>query len=474
MSEIREQGKKLLKNTVVIGVGQVSSKFLSIILLPLYTSVLQPDEYGLIDLIITYASLVQPILYFQIDQAVFRFLIEYRSDEKNKQTVVYSAINIFFRQSVLLTILCTLAILVLRIEKAWLLCIYAILSMFQTILMQISRGLGKNIIYSISSIIYSTSVFALLFYFVKFDHLSINKYFLINYIGFFLSILYLIHGSKILSSFKKEYYKSQATKKLIKYSLPLIPNALSWWVINVSDRTIIKILLGDGANGIYSIANKFPNILSSLLSIFVLSWTESAAENIQKNNKDKYFAKVLYGSYKVIMAIGLVILSLMPFIFGILVKNDSYHDAYWQIPILIMSVIFNTFVSILGSVYVALKKTKEIAKTSIYCAIINIITNLIFINMIGLTAASISTLIAFFSMTLYRLIDIKKYIAIKINLSSIFVPLLLSVLIIINYYLNSKMTIFINLIISLVFLYVILKQYLKIFFKKVFLRYIKK
>ena len=466
MSELRDQEKKLLKNTIIIGIGQISARFLSIILLPLYTSVLHPDEYGLIDLIITYASLVQPILYFQIDQAVFRFLIEYRDDEKNKQAVVCSTINIFLRQSVLLAVLCMLAILVLRIEKAWLLGIYALLSMLQTILLQITRGLGKNNIYSISSIVYSLSVFALSFYFVNFNHLSINRYFLINYIGFFLSSLYLIFRLKVLQSFKKEHLKLQATKKLIKYSLPLVPNALSWWIINVSDRTIIKILLGDGVNGIYSIANKFPNILSSLLSIFVLSWTESAAENIQKENKDKYFTRVLYESYRVIMAIGLIILSIMPLLFDILVRNDSYRDAYWQIPILVMSVIFNTFVSILGSVYVALKKTKEIAKTSIYCATINIITNLMFINMVGLTAASLSTLVAFFSMTLYRIIDIRKYIVIKIDLFSIFVPLLLSLVLIINYYLNTKITIFINLIISVVFSCIILKQYLRYFLKK--------
>lgn len=473
MSELRDQGKKLLKNTIIIGIGQISAKFLSIILLPLYTSVLQPDEYGLIDLIITYASLIQPILYFQIDQAVFRFLIEYRDDEKNKQSVVYSVISIFLKQSVLLAILCMLAILVLHIEKAWLLGIYALLSMLQTILLQIARGLGKNNIYSASSIIYSVSVFTLSVYFVKFNHLSINRYFLISYVGFLLSILYLNVRLKVLRFLKKERLKAQITKKIIKYSLPLVPNALSWWIINVSDRTIIKILLGDGINGIYSIANKLPNILSSLLSIFVLSWTESAAENIQKENKDRYFTKVLHESYRVIIAIGLVILSFMPFIFSVLVKNDSYHDAYWQIPILVMSVIFNTFVSILGSVYVALKKTKEIAKTSIYCAIINIVTNLMLIKIIGLTAASLSTLIAFFSMTLYRLVDIGKYIKIKLNFSSIFVPLSLSLVIIINYYLNSKITIFINLIISVLFSYIVLKRYLKIFFKKVSSKYIK-
>ena len=58
---------------------------------------------------------------------------------------------------------------------------------------------------------------------------------------------------------------------MYQYSIPLVPNGISWWIVNVSDRTIITAIIGTAANGIYAVSNKFPTILSSLLGIFNLS-----------------------------------------------------------------------------------------------------------------------------------------------------------------------------------------------------------
>lgn len=458
MENNKNAGKKLIKNTMIIGVGQLCAKFLSIILLPIYTSSLNPNELGIIDLIIAYASLVQPILYLQIDQAIFRFLISYRGDEEKRRGLISIGILIFFIQSLILGLVCFTAINLFGFKYAWLLGLYSFFSTFQTLLLQIARGCGFNGVYSIASIIYSVFVFGLTFYFVGFKALSIDLYFIINFVSFAASILFMSVKLGYVKHLKIKNDKNKI-KEIIKYSLPLVPNALSWWMISVSDRTIIKIFIGDDANGIYSISNKFTNILSSMLSVFVLSWTESAAENIGNKNRDKYFTAVLTESYKVIMALSNLIISALPFVFYIFVKNEQYNDAYWQIPILIISVAFNAFVSILGSIYVALKKTKEIAKTSIYCAIINIFVNIGLIKMIGLSAASLSTLIAFLSMTIYRLIDLRKYINIQISLTKIMVPILMNIIVLVVFYLGNRLLLYINVVISVSFTIKVVSRY---------------
>lgn len=60
-------------------------------------------------------------------------------------------------------------------------------------------------------------------------------------------------------------------KSVGTYSIPLIPNNLAWWVVNASDRTIIAHFLTTAANGIYSVANKFPNVFISFYNILNLS-----------------------------------------------------------------------------------------------------------------------------------------------------------------------------------------------------------
>lgn len=46
---------------------------------------------------------------------------------------------------------------------------------------------------------------------------------------------------------------------MVLYSLPLIPNAILWWVMQVSDRYILTLFLGVAANGLYTVAAKIPN-----------------------------------------------------------------------------------------------------------------------------------------------------------------------------------------------------------------------
>ena len=70
----------------------------------------------------------------------------------------------------------------------------------------------------------------------------------------------------------------ETVKQLVAYSYPLIPNNICWWIINVSDRTLINIFLGAAANGIYAIACKIPNFCASVFNVFNISWQEAAID----------------------------------------------------------------------------------------------------------------------------------------------------------------------------------------------------
>ena len=72
--------------------------------------------------------------------------------------------------------------------------------------------------------------------------------------------------------------------------------------------------------------------------------------------------------------------------------NGSYHEAYYNIPIYLIASLFYVVVGLLGVVYVTTKRTSEIAKTTIFAAVINIVVHLALIHFIGIYAAIISTL----------------------------------------------------------------------------------
>ena len=81
---------RLIKNTGIIAVGGMATKLVSFLLLPLYTSVLSTADYGTVDYINTIALFCVPAVSLLMDEALFRFLIDCRTDEDRSTAVTAS------------------------------------------------------------------------------------------------------------------------------------------------------------------------------------------------------------------------------------------------------------------------------------------------------------------------------------------------------------------------------------------------
>ena len=90
--------RQLVKNTIIVAIGKICTQFISFFLLPLYTALLSTEEYGTVDLLNTCVSLIIPIFFFQMDQAIFRFLIDARKDEEEKDKLISSCLITIFIQ----------------------------------------------------------------------------------------------------------------------------------------------------------------------------------------------------------------------------------------------------------------------------------------------------------------------------------------------------------------------------------------
>jgi O-antigen/teichoic acid export membrane protein len=123
-------------------------------------------------------------------------------------------------------------------------------------------------------------------------------------------------------------------------------------------------------------------------------------------------------------------------VFKIFVKGD-FVEAFYQVPILYVGVFLNSLVSFFGGIYIALEKTKKIGMSSLAGAVINITLNVLFIHYLGLYAASISTVISYFAILLYRAHDLKKFILIPYNKKTIVKGMASLLVVIAVSYLNS-------------------------------------
>lgn len=458
--------KQLLKNTFIIAIGQICTKFISFFLLPLYTTILTTQEYGVIDLLNTFISLLIPVFFLQIEQAVFRFLIDYRKNEKLEMKCISSVVFFSIIQTLLFSVVFLIVSLFYKNQYSFYLLINLIFSAYATILLQIARGIGKNSVYSIGSLIAGTSTILLNVLFITVFKLGVYGMLIATALGNFLCIFYLIISLKLYKFVSIKLFDINELKKLLKFSVPLIPNQLSWWIINVSDRLIVSYLITVSANGIYSAANKFSIICITMFNIFNMTWSESASLHINDKDSSAFFSRIFNNSFKLFSCLCIGVIAIMPFCFKYLIVGFEYSDAYYQIPILMIATLFNILVSLIGTIYIALKKSGEISKTSFFAAVINIVVNLILIKRIGLYAASFSTFISYFLMFIYRCCDVQKYVKLNIDKKNCCVIFILGLMAFYIYYLENKLICFIFLILFIIFSILINYKVITFFIKE--------
>lgn len=407
--------KELIKNTGIIFLGKFCTQFLSFLLVPIYTNYLTTLDYGYVDLIQTYVALLIPIILLRLDSSVFRYLIDERSNDKEKNKTISTSIFFMIIQIVLFCFIFLIINGMFQFKYAIYICINVIFVALSNIMLQIVRGIGDNMGYSIGSIITGIITILLNIIFIIFLKGNASYILIASSIANLICFIYLYLRNKIYVFSKFKNIDIKKMKKMLKYSIPMIPDGLSWWIVNVSDRSIISSIMGISANGIYAISSKFSNILSAIFQIFNMSWQESASLHINDKDRDKFFNNILNTCYEVFFSMCILIMVIMPIIYKIFIGKD-YIDSYIYIPILLLANLYNAVSNIYGGVYIAQKNTKKVAKTTMIAAGINIIINIYLIKKFGLLAAAISTLISYIVLSLYRFSDIKKEINMKLNL----------------------------------------------------------
>lgn len=426
--------KELFKNTLYIAIGKFSTQVISYLLLPLYTKVLSTSEYGTYDFIVTACIFIVPFVTMLMEDSMFRFLIDAKSrEEKNSimsNTFVYSLTSLAI-WSILLLIILNLV----SYEYALVFVLYIISCIFITLMNSITRGMGKFKFYSLCNFILSISTIILNVLLITVFNMGANGLLYSTIIANGITSLFMFFKLKIYDSIKFKYVNKSEIKTMLKYSYPLTANSVGWSIINISDRLVITFVLGSGANGIYAIANKFPNILNTFASFFFLAFKENASKALNEIDYKEYYNNMLKIVNNVFVAISLLLITVMPFVFNIFI-NEAYMDARNYIPILIIALYYGNLAGYYGSLLIAFKDTKTIGKSTVVGALLNLLINILLIKYIGIYAAVLSTLIANYVTNLYRTVKIKNYINLK-KIDYYYLSIVLLILTTIIYYVNN-------------------------------------
>lgn len=456
----REQA--LAKNTIILTFGKFVPQIINMITLPIITGALTVNEYGTYDLVLTLVSLLLPIATLQIQSAAFRFLINTRENKQESEKIVTNIL--FFTIPVSLVVLLVAFFCMGDIEVIIkiLICAYFMADILFITLEQIARGLSYNKDYAISSIVLSITNVIIIVLTLCLSNKGLKGVLLAAFLSNIISAIYLANRIKLFTYVKGTLISASEIKKLLRYSWPMVPNNLSTWILKISDRLVITWFLGIEANAVYAVANKLPNILNVARGTFIMAWQENASIVSKDEDATAYYSKMFDTIYSMIIGITALLIGFTPVMFKILIRGN-YNEAYYQMPILFIGVFFGCISSFQGGIYVAYMKTKSVGITTMFAAACNLILDLLLVNRIGITAGSVSTLVSYLILFLYRMFDVLKIQKIEYNYLKLVLEFIVIIFMSVLCFIRNPILNIINLLIGIIFAFYINRNMVQIF-----------
>ncbi len=410
--------KTLVSNTALISMGTFGSKLLVFLMVRFYTGYLTTAEYGTADLITQTANLLLPIISLGVANGVFRFAMDSKLDKKS---VFSTGVYTIALGALSFIAIAPLLMLVKQFTGyVWLIAVYTVASCYHSLCSQYIRALGSTAFFAIQGIVNTALVIVFNILFLAVFGMGITGYVLSVVLADFSATALIVIKQKLWRDLTLKIDK-QILKDLIRYSIPMIPATIFWWVTSVSDRYMVSGFIGTEANGIYAVSYKLPTFLTLISTVFMQAWQFSAVSESEKDKKEHidFFSKV-WGSFQSVMFISgaFVVAFSIPLIK--ILTTDAYFSAWRYVPILAISMLFSSFANFVGSVYIVEKRSKNSFLTSMLGAVLNVVLNLVLIpSPLGVQGASIATLASYFVVFIIRAFNVTKYIPFKLYLKNV-------------------------------------------------------
>lgn len=407
------RGRELALNTAIFAIGNIGSKFIMFLLVPLYTNYLTPAEYGISDFIFTMSQILVIVFSLAIFEAVVRYGL---TDGAVRENVLLAASNVWLVGAALL-ILLTLIFSAAFGEYGqwkWYICGYSIASIALQIEMSYLKVKNRNKLYSIISLTQALFLGMLNILLIVILDTGIDGYLLANTIATVIAVVAAFGFGGLGKDFRKAKSDRFLFKQMVVFSAPLIMNNISWWIIHSSDKWMINWMISATALGYYTTASKIPSLLNSITNIFAQAWGLSAIKEVETTNEGDFFSGVLR-IYTMLIFLVCIIINMFIKPFMMIYVGEAFTISWKYVPPLIVAALFSAIASFYGVLYNALKKTASNMVTTLIAAGINIIANYIFIRYYDVWGAIIGTCICYFVLAVIRTIHMKRYFQIQIQ-----------------------------------------------------------
>ena len=401
----------LLGNTLVFALGGLAVKAVSLVLMPLYTTALTAGEYGTAELLNSAIEIVLPLLSLGVVEALYRFSID---DDVPKDELFAGSLVVLGGGVVCAGVACALGSVLWNMEHA-----AAFFVLFCSVCVfkattQLARGLGHVRRFVAYGLINALAMVVSTYLLLVRAHLGVEGYLWSFTIGYLVGGLVAFLGSaeyRLLAPFRVDRV---LLRRMLVYSLPLVPNLLSWWLVSVSGRYVVLWGSGVVAAGLFTAASKMPALVNIVASVFQQAWQYSTAREIDSPDRGAFFGVVMRGySLATLTVAGLVIALNRPI--SRVMLQAEFAEGWRYVPLLMLVASFGVISIFFESFYQALKNSGVLMASTALGAGVNVVLGVALVPFMGPWGAGLAGAVAYMLVLVVRARDLRRRINLPID-----------------------------------------------------------
>lgn len=466
-----EKIKELTKDTALYGISTIVGRFLNFILVPFYTNVFSPSEFGIQSYIYAFLAFINIVYIYGMDAS----FMKYATVEDAEKKKVFSTGYVF------VSITTIIFSLLLLISHNWI-AGQADLSNYSNILFYVIGILFLDtatlIPFSELRLERKASKFAS----IKIANIVINVTLnLILILGYDLGIEAIFISNLVASAFsfiallptiidKLEFHiEKTILKKMLFFGITYLPASMAAMIVQMIDVPIIRELTNESTLGIYRANYKLGIFMMLFVSMFHYAWQPFFLTNAKEDNAKKIFSKVLtlfliFASFMwVSLSLFIDDFASFEILNGRTIIGKDYLSGTFIVPVILFAYIFHgLYINFIAGIYLE-EKTKYLPLVTGIGAVLNIVSNIILVPQIGIMGGAVSTLLSYIVMAVGIFIVSQKFY--KIDYEYDIIVKVISIIFIISgiyYYLYYTSEIDFVIKISLFTLYFVLIISLKV------------
>lgn len=403
-----EKLKSLSKDTLIYGTNTIVGRFLNFLLVPFYTNMFLPAEYGIVAILYSYIAILNVFFSIGLESGYMKFASTEEVGTK-KQNFSNPFILVFFNSFFLSGFIFIFAsdltgIFQINQNYSYLIQYSALILFFDTLVLipfaflRLHNKAKSFAGIKILNIIITVILNLVLILYFKF---GIEAVFISNLTASVITFIILI--PLVLKNIDLSFNK-ELISELLRFSLPYIPAGIAANLVQIIDRPILKYLTDDKTVGIYQANYRLGIFMMLIVAMFEYAWRPFFLNNAKEPNARVIFSKVLtyflIGGSFIFLIITVFISDVvkMDLPFGFHLIGESYWAGLSIVPVVLFAYLLNgMYVNFMAGIYIE-KKTKYLPLVTGLGAAANVISNFILIPEYSYMGAAFATLISYLVM----------------------------------------------------------------------------